>query len=190
VREQYLKTFKGEECSFELTVNGQFQHYRTVPLENGDGSINRILAVVENITVRKKAEIALHASNETLLKILNTVPQSIFWKDTQGRYLGCNKVFAQAVGLADPDLIKGLTDYDLPWPKEEADAYRVDDQQVLQSNTAKMHILEPLETAEGKRLWIDTSKMPLQGDDGKPFGVLGVYDDVTDHQKMSKPAVP
>jgi len=56
VRQYYEKTFKGEECSFELFINNQHQYYRTVPLYADDGDIPRILAVVENITERKKAE--------------------------------------------------------------------------------------------------------------------------------------
>ncbi|MBC8204275.1 PAS domain S-box protein [bacterium] len=59
VREYYLKTFRGEECEFELFINNQHQLYKTVPLYDEDGSIPRILSVVENITDRKRAEEAL-----------------------------------------------------------------------------------------------------------------------------------
>ena len=54
--EEYRRTFDGEERSFELFINNQYQLYRTVPLVSEDGSINRILTVVENITKRKQAE--------------------------------------------------------------------------------------------------------------------------------------
>lgn len=56
VREHYLKTFAGEEQEFELFINTQYQLYRTVPLYSHDGSIQRILVVMENITDRKRAE--------------------------------------------------------------------------------------------------------------------------------------
>jgi len=56
VREKYLKTFQGEETSFELLFNDQWQLYRTVPLYDDHGQIHRILAVVENITERKRIE--------------------------------------------------------------------------------------------------------------------------------------
>ena len=56
VLEYYERTFNGEECSFELYMNHQYQLYRTVPLPADDGSIRRILAVAENITERKREE--------------------------------------------------------------------------------------------------------------------------------------
>ena len=66
VRAHYEKTFQGEEQSFELFINNQYQHYRTVPLTAQDGSVPRILSVVENITERKQAEIALKEAHDTL----------------------------------------------------------------------------------------------------------------------------
>ncbi|MCP4219200.1 MAG: response regulator [bacterium] len=64
IREHYKKTFEGEEGSFELNVNNQHQLYRTVPLYSEDGSIQRILTVVENITSRKRMEESLVALKE------------------------------------------------------------------------------------------------------------------------------
>jgi signal transduction histidine kinase len=59
VKEKYLKTFEGKEQTFELVIDEQNQLYKTVPLYGPDGSILRILSVVENITERKRAEEAL-----------------------------------------------------------------------------------------------------------------------------------
>jgi len=56
VKKHYKKTFEGEETTFELFINNQFQIYRTYPIFEHSGSVNRILSVVENITERKKTE--------------------------------------------------------------------------------------------------------------------------------------
>ena len=118
--------------------------------------------------------------------ILNAVPQSIFWKDRNGAYLGCNETFAKAVGLESPDRIIGKTDYDLPWPRTEADAYRADDQEVMSRNKPKLHIIEQMQQADGSRLWIDTTKVPLTDATGKPYGVLGVYEDITERKRTEE----
>lgn len=65
------KTFSGEETSFELFFNNQYQFYKAVPIINGNGEIQRILAVAENITERKESELSIRESlheKETLLR--------------------------------------------------------------------------------------------------------------------------
>lgn len=125
-------------------------------------------------------------SKAMLSNILDTVPQSVFWKDTEGRYLGCNTVFALAAGLDAPAQIIGKTDFELPWPREEAEAYRADDREVLQHNQPKLHIIEQLQLADGKRLWVDTSKVPLTAENGRTIGVLGVFEDITDRKRTEE----
>ncbi|HJV88802.1 MAG TPA: MASE3 domain-containing protein [Holophagaceae bacterium] len=121
----------------------------------------------------------LGESRAMLGHVLDTIPQSVFWKDLESRYLGCNRRFATECGFTEPADVVGKTDFELPWPREEAEAYRADDQQVLASNEAKSHIIEPLQRADGTRLWIDTTKIPLRDEAGRPIAVLGVYEDIT-----------
>jgi len=64
IKEHYRKTFNGQETTFELVFKGEYQLYRAVPLISKDGSINRILVVVENITERKQFELHLQQSQK------------------------------------------------------------------------------------------------------------------------------
>ena len=124
----------------------------------------------------------LHEKKNMLNYILDNVPQSIFWKDKNSTYLGCNKVFAENAGLKNPEEIIGKTDYDLPWPKEEADAYINDDKEVIKNKLIKKNIEEPLQTPDGKRLIINTTKIPLFDQNQNAMGVLGVFDDITNRK--------
>ncbi|RJP79858.1 MAG: response regulator [Desulfobacteraceae bacterium] len=63
-RPHYKETFNGEECSFEFSVKNQHQLCRTVPLYAEDGSIPRILVVIENITERKQLESRIQQSQK------------------------------------------------------------------------------------------------------------------------------
>jgi two-component system cell cycle sensor histidine kinase/response regulator CckA len=117
--------------------------------------------------------------------ILDSLPLPVFWKDRQSVYLGCNAAFAAAVGLAHPDHIVGKTDYDLPWPRAEADAYRADDSTVMTTGRAKRCIHEPLQQADGTRLQIETTKTPLRDASGGVWGVLGIYTDITELQRRN-----
>jgi two-component system, cell cycle sensor histidine kinase and response regulator CckA len=144
------------------------------------------LITMLDITQRKTSEEALEKSQAMLASVLNSVPQSVFWKDRNSVYLGCNEGFARAVGLESTEEIVGKTDYELPWPRNEADAYRADDQEVMALNRPKRHIVEPLQQADGTRLWIDTSKVPLAEEKGMVYGVLGVYEDITERKKTEE----
>ncbi|MBI5674487.1 MAG: PAS domain S-box protein [Nitrospirae bacterium] len=156
------------------------------PIKDEDGNYIGGMAAVIDITERKRADNEVWESRSTLKQILDTVPQSIFWKDRDSVYLGCNKVFAIATGINDPEKIIGKTDFDLPWPREEAEAYRMDDREVITTGRAKRHIVEPLQQADGSRLWIDTTKVPLEDKQGRVYGVLGVYDDITERKKTEQ----
>jgi PAS domain S-box-containing protein len=84
VRAHYLKTFQGEETSFELFIDNQHQLYQTVPLHDKNGQITRILAVVENITERKQAEKEMQRSNDLLRAIVEAAPTAIIGLDLDG----------------------------------------------------------------------------------------------------------
>lgn len=121
-------------------------------------------------------------SPEVLRTILETLPYSVFWKDVNSVYLGCNKPFAECAGLADPRDIIGLNDYDLPWKREESDAYRADDALVMKSGVPKLHIIETQKNSAGQFTWLDTSKVPLRDKNGNIMGVLGIYADITEQK--------
>ena len=125
-------------------------------------------------------------SRETLTKIIDNVPCGIFMKDAEGCYQLCNKLFAESVGLKTPEEVVGKTDYEMPWPKEEADFYRKCDTEILQTSRPILNLVEPLQKFDGERLTIETSKVPLCDTDGKPFAVLGIFYDITDKVKHSQ----
>ncbi len=64
IEKYYQKAFSGEEVSFEVQLNAQYQLYRVVPLVDELGKINRILSVAENISTRKEMENELRSAKE------------------------------------------------------------------------------------------------------------------------------
>ncbi|MEW6078680.1 MAG: PAS domain S-box protein [Thermodesulfobacteriota bacterium] len=165
---------------------GRTRWVRNTPILYGKEAGPGCHGLIQDITEHRQAESLLRESRDMLNRVLDTLPQAIFWKDRDGLYLGCNLAFARAAGLDKPEQIVGKTDFDLPWPREEAEAYRRDDQAVLNNRQPRFHIIEPLQQADGKRLWIDTSKVPLLDDRGRPVAVLGISGDITDRKRMEE----
>ncbi len=132
-------------------------------------------------------------SNEKLLQnrnmlthIINTIPQSIFWKDQNSAYLGCNHAFAHEAGLNSPENIIGKNDFDLPWSREESEKYRADDREVMDNACAKKHIIETQQQMSGRVAWLDTTKIPLEDASGTVIGLLGVYEDITERKRAEE----
>ena len=173
---------RGETMASERHMQCKDGRQLTVEISGKQLPDGRVLGIVHDLSARRQAEEALRQNQQMLVQVLNTVPQSIFWKDRASVYLGCNAVFARAVGLSAPEAIVGRTDFDLPWPRAEAEAYRVDDQAVMETAAPKQHIVEPLQQVDGTRLWVDTTKTPLTDPEGRVFGLLGVYTDVTERR--------
>jgi len=143
-----------------------------------------VLSIQVDITERKKNEEALQNSRQLLTNILENFPGIVFWKDKNCRYLGCNRHFATAAGLNDPSEIVGKTDYDLPWGKTEAEAYRQADMRIISGDIPHISILESQLQSNGKVAWFDTSKIPLLDADGAIAGVVGTSDDITGRKQV------
>ena len=148
-------------------------------------AINGVIANVRDITERKQAEKVINNSNKLLQTIINTAPMSIFFKDTELRYMGCNKAFAADAGIECPEDLIGKDDYQMVW-REQADLYRTDDLRVIESGAPKLSYDEPQTTPDGHLIWLRTSKVPLRNEDNKIIGVLGMYEDITDRKRMEE----
>ena len=109
----------------------------------------------------------------------------VFWKDKNLVYLGCNAVFARDAGFADPKDIIGKDDYQMGW-RDQAELYRGDDRQVIESGCSKFLIEEPQTTPEGNTITLLTSKIPLRNSKGEISGVLGTYMDITERKRMEE----
>ncbi|QEL20726.1 PAS domain S-box protein [Limnoglobus roseus] len=132
----------------------------------------------QDITARKKAEEELFASRETLRAVLDGIPQRVFWKAADLKYLGCNRPFAEDMGYANATEVVGKDDYQGAWASV-ADSYRADDRRVIDTGEARLDYEEELIGSGGARSWVRTSKQPLRGLDGRVVGVLGTYEDVS-----------
>lgn len=122
---------------------------------------------------------------ETMMQlVMDTIPQCIWWKDRDSRFLGCNKTFLTNAGFTELKEILGKSDYEMPWRKEESDFFRACDKRVMDTDTPEYHIIEPKRMADGKQAWLDTSKIPLHDAEGNVVGTLGTYEDITERVKL------
>lgn len=146
--------------------------------------IRGILTVIKNTT----DYIAYQTVADNMLQmVMDTIPQRIFWKDLNYRFLGCNKAFLQDAGLRSPSEIVGKTDYECVW-KEFADMYRKDDEDVIKNGKGKVNFEENQVRPNGEMAWVRVSKVPIRDAFDKIVGVFGAYEDITE-KKLAEQAL-
>jgi len=133
---------------------------------------------------RLATEQALHS------EILSVLPCQVWWKDRDGRYLGCNDAFARAVGLDAPEAVVGRSDEELPTRLLVEDPDRLDDQAVMASGRPSLHVEHTVRHPDGRALTLHSSRLPLNapdgsdGSDGAIMGVIGMALDVTERTQL------
>ncbi|MBT9310978.1 EAL domain-containing protein [Leptothoe kymatousa] len=144
-------------------------------------ALEQLNQALEVKVIERTAE--LREREQFLQTVLDTFPLNIFWKDLNSVYLGGNRNFLAHAGLTSLSEIQGKTDYDLPWTALEVERYRADDSQVIQSNAPKLGIIASRRKADGQQIWTEINKLPLHNLNGQVIGVLGSFQDITEHQE-------
>jgi PAS domain S-box-containing protein len=121
---------------------------------------------------------ALLADQDGLARALvETLPDLVYVKDTQHRFILANPAVAELMGHRRPEDLIGLTDHDVH-PPALADRYRADEEAVLAGGTIADRI-EEVPDPDGGLRWMSTTKTALRGPDGRIVGVMGIGRDIT-----------
>ncbi|WP_052051070.1 PAS domain S-box protein [Leptolyngbya sp. KIOST-1] len=187
-RAQVQRLLAGEASSFMMEKR-YLRHDRSIVwatlsvslVRDGTGEPQYFIAVIIDISDRKQTEQALQESRNMMQMVLDTIPQRVFWKDRESRFLGCNPAFAQDYRLT-PEQIIGKTDAELPWAAHAPD-YRANDIEVMASRIPRLGYEELTTNRNGEDTWIRTSKVPLTNANGVVVGVLGCYEDISDRKQ-------
>ncbi|TAD79548.1 MAG: PAS domain S-box protein [Oscillatoriales cyanobacterium] len=136
------------------------------------------------IAERERTEVVLQEQKQYLRTILDNIPQQIFWKNADLVFLGCNRSWAEASGLGDPENAIGKTDCDLIEDPMIAEQFRSQDRRVIETNTPISHqvLRKYRQDRDGHPIWLDCYRVPIRDAQGEVIGVLGVLDDITDRK--------
>jgi PAS domain S-box-containing protein len=138
----------------------------------------------------KNAELAqtneARASAHRLLQaMLDNVPDRIYFKDTESRFIQCNRAVAKRVGVEEPKQVIGKTDFDF-YPREKAEEFRKDDQKLIQSGEALLNKTEQVIKPNGEITWSSVTKVPLRDENGKAVGLVGISRDITERKQAEE----
>ena len=135
---------------------------------------NRRLSI--QVAERARAEAEERRQRSTLLALINSIPDPIWFKDTQGRYLGVNQAFADCLGRAPEDIV-GRSDQQM-FSRAAGDGRQERDRQALTASepyASEGWVVYP----DGRRVLFDTLRSAFHDDHGRLLGLVGVSRDVT-----------
>ncbi|HXI84827.1 MAG TPA: PAS domain-containing protein [Verrucomicrobiae bacterium] len=126
------------------------------------------------------------AHEQFLLRtLLDNVPDSIYFKDSQGRFLRSSSAQTKRFGLSDPAQAIGKTDFDF-FAKEHAEEAFADERQIIQTGQPLIGMEESSPLADGTERWVSTSKLPLRDKDGNIVGTFGISREITDRKRAEQ----
>jgi PAS domain S-box-containing protein len=144
----------------------------------------RVVGTSTDITQRKRTEAALVAERALLRTLLDTLPDIVFVKDREARYVLCNAAATRHCGLVRESDMVGRTVYDL-YPEDMARLYHADDLRTLAGESI-LNREEPGIDDAGRPAWFLTIKVPLRDASGTITGMLGVSRDITEHKRAEE----
>ncbi|MCP5197071.1 MAG: transporter substrate-binding domain-containing protein [Gammaproteobacteria bacterium] len=149
------------------------------PLLDEDGEIIRFLAVKQDITARKQAEQAVQDQLVFQTALIDTIPNPIFIKNTEARFMGCNKAYEEAFGTTR-EYLAGKTVLDLEYlPREDREIYHAEDTRLLAEGGVRHHEF-PIVYADGVEHHVMYWVVTFDFSDHRRGGMIGVIVDISE----------
>ncbi len=155
-----------------------------LPLKDADGKIIGLIGIGRNITAQKKFEEALKHERNFLRTLIDNLPDLIYFKDNQSKYVLNNRAHLNSLGVSKQEDILGKTTFELN-PHELAEKYYNDEMQVINSGKPLLNKEEMAVRGDtGEKVWHLTSKIPLRKN-GTINGIICISRDIT-KQKIAQ----
>jgi two-component system sensor histidine kinase/response regulator len=161
--------------------DGRVHHVHTVktPLYDSAGRVLGVLGMFWDVTERRRIEEALEHERDLLRALLDSVPDRIYFKDTQSRFIRCSRALAERLGFDDPDQLIGKTDFHLH-PQEIAQEFYNDEQRIVQTGVPLINKVEHQQAPGRPDAWASVTKVPIVNKSGEVTGLVGISRDITD----------
>ncbi|WCJ58826.1 PAS domain-containing protein [Fontisphaera persica] len=152
--------------------------FTVLPLLEADTLTGSVLTF-RDITARRRVEAQLAFEHDLLRALLENIPDRIYFKDLQSRFLLCSKTVVSGLGIQSAEEAIGKSDFDFFTEEHARPAYE-DEQQIIRTGQPIIGKIERETWVDGRETWALTTKVPLRNSRGEIIGTLGVTKDITD----------
>jgi PAS domain S-box-containing protein len=140
--------------------------------------VSRLQHAIQYALERQSLLEELETERYLLHSLMQSLPDNIYFKDRDSRFLRVSAAMAKWFGADSTDAVVGRSDSDY-FTEEHAKQARLDEAELMQSGDPVLGKEEKETWPDGRTTWVSTSKMPLKDRDGKVVGTFGISRDVT-----------
>ena len=151
-------------------------------LVKGDRNHAALCRSIRSATFRQATEALRGEERQLLRSVIETIPDRIYVKDSEGRYIIDNAAHRRFLGVREIGNVIGKTAWDFFAPAIAAQ-FEADDKALILSGLPLLEREEAAVDEQGREAWMLTAKVPLHDAEGKAIGVLGVSRDITEHKR-------
>lgn len=149
------------------------------------GSVLNLMLMFNDITDRKLAEAALAWEKYLLNSLLDSHPDSIYFKDENSKFIRISRAGALKCGVNDPSKIIGKTDFDL-FANEHASLSYDYEKMIIKTGMPMINMEEKESFLDKHSSWALTTKLPLRNTSGNIIGTFGISRDITERKQAEE----
>ncbi len=169
------------------SADGKQNHVEVwkAPVHSAHGDVVGIQVMFWDVTDKKNAEHQVEFEKFLLSILLDTVPDSIYFKDADSRFIRLSRSCARKFGLDDPRAAIGKSDADF-FSSEHAKAALADERRIMETGETILAKIEQETYEDREDTWCSTTKVPLKDQSGKVIGTFGISRDVSEQKRAEQ----
>ena len=175
----------GKLKNYDAVIDGKYIECKMFPIFDENNKVRGIAGLIVDVTEEKKQQQELQYNRDILRTIIDSLPETIFYKDKNSKFIGCNKHFSDFYKNFGIEEVLGKTDLELYPDKNVAKKFLEDDKEIMESKTAKLSV-ESRINKEGECIFEESLKVPVIDEEGNVWGIVGLARDITSQKNLEE----
>ena len=179
-------SFENETINYTLRGERRVVFVRLTVAPGSEQTWAKVFVGISDITERRLAEAALAIERDLLQALMDNIPDTIYFKDTDSRFTRINRAQVNVLGIAAPEEAIGKTDFDFFQNAELVQSFYNEEQRIIETGQPLINRIEFNPSPDGKPRWFSATKVPIRNPDGRMIGIVGISRDITEQKQAEE----